>query len=284
MVLPNFLICGAPKAGTTALYAILSQHPDICMSSIKETDFFQHNYCKGLLWLESCFSHYSGEKAIGEASPGNMIHPLAAERILFHIPDAKIILILRDPVERAYSQYWHSIMLGLQDPNIDFSSIIRDPENSWGRRIIELGMYGEQISRYQEHFPMSQILILFFEDFKSSPESTLRKIYGFLEIEKNFNAEVNKENYTKYPRNFFLYSKLYSLWRPTQRLIESQLGHWPIVMTKNVRSFIRGKLFEFKNNSTTQLSEEDRKYLSSVYASSNKYLSSILSKDLSHWS
>lgn len=169
MPFPTFLICGAPKAGTTSLYYYLQSHPNVCMSSIKETDYFQHNYEKGIEWYKSLFNHHKYETAVGEASPGNMIHPQAAKRIAKDIPDAKLIFILRNPIERAYSQYWYGIYRGTENVNVSFSSLIRKKE-AWGKRIVDLGMYYEQISRYDDYFPSTQIMMILYEDFCSKRE------------------------------------------------------------------------------------------------------------------
>lgn len=106
-MLPNFLIVGAARAGTTSLYYYLKQHPDVFMSPKKEIDFFDvdKNFEKGLDWYERYFEGYTGQKAIGEASPLYMYLEKVPKRIAKVIPDVKLIFILRNPVDRAYSHY-----------------------------------------------------------------------------------------------------------------------------------------------------------------------------------
>jgi len=157
-----FSICGAPKAGTTSLHQYLGAHPKICMSDPKETDFFQHHYDRGWEWFESCFSSSEGECVFGESSPGNMIHPNAARRIAEHRPDARLIFILRDPVERAYSQHLYSVMLGTKASSTSFSELIRRERSEWGRRVLELGQYYNQLLRFEKHFPRDQLWVGLF--------------------------------------------------------------------------------------------------------------------------
>jgi hypothetical protein len=283
MPIPNFLICGAPKAGTTALYEILKQHPDVYMSEVKETDFFQHSYDKGMAWYESLFLNYAGQKAIGEASPGNMIHPLAAERIAHHIPDAKLIFMLRNPIERAYSQYWYGIMLGIDSPQVSFSELIRDKNDPWGQRVIELGMYAEQIKRYQQYFSADQLLILLYEDFRVDSQKALQKICAFLGINANFEAQILEKNVTRYPKNVFVYKQIYGVWKPLEGILRKTIGSFWLDRTKSIRSYLRGYLYQKDRGGLPAMSIQDRNLLASIYQDSNTEMSLMLRQDLSFW-
>ena len=105
MILPNFLVIGAQKAGTTALTKFLRQHPDVCFSRPKETWFFDKRYDRGLEWFASHFEHYNGEQAIGEGTARLLQCEAAPERIANDLGNPRLICILRDPVDRAFSQY-----------------------------------------------------------------------------------------------------------------------------------------------------------------------------------
>jgi hypothetical protein len=284
MTLPNFLICGAPKAGTTALYHLLEKHPDVLMSKVKETDFFQHNYSKGIEWFESHFKEYSGERAIGEASPGNMAHPEAAMRIAKHIPQAKLIFVLRNPIERAYSQYLYGIYRGTNSPCESFSSLIRDKSNSWGQRIIELGMYDSQIARFEKYFEQSQLKIILHEDLRKNPTKTLYDIYNFIGVESNHVSEKStKYNETRYPKNMMIYRLVYFIWEPLEKNIGNSSFKFILDKTKKTRGILRRFLYQERKGSPPQMKKEDRKYLSEVYRFSNKNLEKRLNRDLSHW-
>ncbi len=285
MTLPNFLVCGAPKSGTTALYYLLKEHPDIFMSSVKETDFFQHNYVKGLDWFESFFKDYAGQKAIGEVSPGNMIHPDAPERIAKHIPGAKLIFILRNPIERAYSQYWYGIYRGTNSPLESFSDLIRKKSNNWGQRIIDLGMYYEQILRFEKYFDSSQLMIILYEDFCKNKTKVMNRIYKFINVEPTFvaaNLDL-KQNTTNYPAYYQLYRLLYSVWLPLEKKLTSSSLHFIIKKTHTIRSSIRNIFYKKNNQSIPKMKLEDRYFLQEIYQQSNKLLAQKLAVDLSHW-
>ena len=112
--LPDFLGIGAQKAGTTYLYSLLSEHPQVFLSSPKELHFFSLHYQKGLAWYQDQFKFAATDKCCGEITPYYMFHPLASKRIRKHLPNVKLIVLLRDPVERALSQFFHSRRLGLE--------------------------------------------------------------------------------------------------------------------------------------------------------------------------
>jgi len=110
--LPDFLVIGAQKAGTTALYAYLRWHPGIAGPSWKEVSFFDRHWWRGEAWYRGQFPLRAGERLVGEASPSYLFHPLAPERARSLVPGAKLVALLRDPVDRAYSQYQHEVALG----------------------------------------------------------------------------------------------------------------------------------------------------------------------------
>ncbi|RLF35719.1 MAG: sulfotransferase, partial [Thermoplasmata archaeon] len=111
-MLPNFVIAGPPKSGTTSLLFYLERHPDVFV--INEPHFFSRNYEKGIEWYESLFEKHKKEKAVGEKSPSYFFDPKVPLRIKKHIPDVKLIFIFRDPIKRAYSEYWHNVIHGTE--------------------------------------------------------------------------------------------------------------------------------------------------------------------------
>ena len=113
-MLPNFIIAGAEKSGTSSLSFYISEHPDIYIPKIKELHFFDNsdNYSKGFGWYEKQFSGWSGEKAVGECTPFYMFDYSCAEKIKMQFPDIKVLFILRNPADRAYSNYWHQVRGG----------------------------------------------------------------------------------------------------------------------------------------------------------------------------
>lgn len=276
MKLPSFIICGAPKAGTTSIYNYLNQHPEVCMSIPKETGFFFENYEKGIEWFsETYFNHSNDQKAIGEASAGNMLHKNVAERIYSHIPEAKIIMILRDPVDRLFSHFNFDIGIGHLPPNSSFSTFICNEENNWRQIMLDLGMYYKQIKRYMHFFPTDQIKIYFYEELKEKPEWLIRDLYQFIGVDISFKPNlIRQHNVTIYPSP--IYKILYPLWHFLKKTSSASL----LKLTYKYREKLRKEIFKGKKQ---DLIVKDKEYLSTIYSESNKKLSQLLNKDLSHW-
>jgi hypothetical protein len=132
MPLPDFIISGAPKAGTSSLWNYVWQHPDVFMPDPKEIAFFDYNYGKGVEWYEEKFIEHEDEEAVGEATPWYMCDDRAEwvpERMQDVNPDAKLIFILRDPVERCRSNFWDDFWNGEISFATKISDFIRNPEN-----------------------------------------------------------------------------------------------------------------------------------------------------------
>jgi hypothetical protein len=280
-----FSICGAPKAGTTSLYAYLDDHPEICMSTPKETHFFQGGYDKGMEWFKTCFDPDSRMQAWGEASAGNMIHPKAAERIARHFPDARLVFVLRNPIDRAYSQCWYEIRRGT-DRGIDhlqrsFSEVIRNPDrDDWAQRILDLGLYHEQLRRFERHFDRDQMFIGQFERLKEDGEGFFRRVQAFIGVDPSKMPETSTHHgQTYYPRNVSLMRGMYALWRP----LEDVLPNPVVESTRTLRSSVRELLFQSGSQEKPTMAPEDRTYLRDYYEEPNRRLEEWLGRDLSHW-
>tara|TARA_R110002096_G_scaffold377058_2_gene570935 strand:+ start:16262 stop:18241 length:1980 start_codon:yes stop_codon:yes gene_type:complete len=191
--LPDFIGIGAMRAGTTTLYNYCAGHPDIGVSKIKETDFFiqQKNWYRGLQWYKSLFSDQA--KIRGEFSPNytkGSVFDDVPERIHAHLPQVKLIYIVRNPVDRAVSQYTHSFLSGAQLP--DLQSLIGSHE--W-RHLIDTSSYAKQLRKFYALFPPEQILILNLETLKNDPQKVLSQLAAFLGVGNNWNTDATmREN------------------------------------------------------------------------------------------
>lgn len=183
MIWPNFFIVGAANSGTTSLYGYLKQHPDVFMPALKEPHYFaqvspahEKRYLRTIIRDEAAylrlFRKAEGYQAIGEASPSYLWEANAPYRIRRAIPHAKIIILLRDPVERAFSHYLMDVREGLQD--LPFLEALQEDWNqskkgwSVSQLYVELGLYAEQVRRYLEVFGPERVLVLMFEEFTKS--------------------------------------------------------------------------------------------------------------------
>ena len=208
MTLPNFIVIGAAKAGTTSLYWYLAEHPAVFMSPVKETNYFAYGVdadgrllygdpehhafpVKTLEEYRQLFTGAADSGAIGEASPIYLECPQAAQRIGALLPAAQIICSLRQPVDRAYSDYVMYLRHRGRslEPTRDLTATAAwaRPDSRWMR----IGRYYEQLSRYFETFPRSQIHVFLFDDLRRSPLRVAQEVYQLLEVDPLFVPDVN---------------------------------------------------------------------------------------------
>jgi hypothetical protein len=206
VTLPNFIIIGAAKAGTTALYWYLAEHPDVFMSPVKEANYFAygrdaagrlvygdpevHQFpVTSLAEYEQLFAGAAGAVAIGEASPIYLECPQSAARIQALIPGARILCSIRHPVDRAYSNYLMYLRRRGQrlEPERDLNAgaAWARPDSRWMR----IGRYHEQLLRYFDAFPRSHIHVSLFEDLTRNPPALMRDVYRFVNVEPAFTPD-----------------------------------------------------------------------------------------------
>lgn len=220
MILPNFLCIGVARAGTTTLHKILIQHQDIYLPKIKEPHFFdfEENYQKGIKWYSKYFfGRYNGEKAIGEITPSYIYIEKVAKRIYTDLgKDVKLIIMLRNPVDRAYSQYYLNIRRGVESFSFyDIMNTVNEEDRIskglWEKKCysyISRGLYANQIKRFLEYFPIDNMKIIIFEkDFIQNRDNTISDIQRFLNVrEVGLNTNV-KSNMTSMGRSTYIYQK-----------------------------------------------------------------------------
>lgn len=243
--LPDFVIIGAMKGGTTSMFQYLAQHPQVRPPFRKEIKFFDIHFAKGLGWYRAHFPLQAKMKAgavTGEATPYYLFHPLAAERMAKFLPNAKLIVMLRNPVDRAYSHYSHMRRVGREPLSFEnaFASeperlageadrIVSDPNYSTFTHVhysyLARGCYAEQLPRWLDRFPREQMLILPSEDLTTAPAQVFQKSLDFLGIEvwqpKNFDI-FKRGSYESMPAN--TRAKLVEYFRPHNQQLYDLLG------------------------------------------------------------
>lgn len=298
MIMPNFLIIGAAKAGTTSLYYYLKQHPDIYMSSVKEPHFFSFEgeslsfrrannqpdpinqvAVTTLEQYTQLFDGVTTEKRIGEASPSYLHTPKAAERIKFYIPDVKLIAILRHPAERAFSaftgQYLHGVQHG--EPHLtNFEEAVHSEEKfmqeNWTPIFFykKLGFYYEQLSYYYQLFPKDQIYVCLNEDLQKDAGRTLANLFRYLEVDEQFVPNTSQiAGASGIPKNEWLY-RIFK-----NPAVKSLVKPW---IPKGM-----GQRFEKTMLSKPKMSPEIRQELVELYRDDVLKLQDLLQRDLSHW-
>jgi hypothetical protein len=190
-VLPDFLIIGAQRAGTTSLYNYLARHPKVAPAATNEVHYFTLFYDRGDDWYESNFPRSRGwrKRITGEATPYYLFHPDAPERARRLVPDATLIALLRDPVARAFSHYRHERRLGEESLTFD-DAIAREAERLSGDPFVDgshqhfsyvaRGRYAEQIRNWWSHYPRERLLILRAEDLFKDPQTVYAAVLGSL--------------------------------------------------------------------------------------------------------
>ena len=198
---PDFIGLGAQRTGTSWIYACLYEHPQICIP-IKEIHFFsrERHWSKGYEWYESRFAACPPEALAGEFSTSYLPDPDAAVRMHQRYPGVKLIVSLRNPVDRAYSNYLNLIKAGQVNPAMSFKDALDEhPE------FVEQGYYATWLSRYLQFFSREQILVLIYEDISVSPLSFIAAIYQFIGVEPSFVPSMahTRVNVGRVPRVVF---------------------------------------------------------------------------------
>lgn len=292
--LPNFLIIGAHKAGSTSLYGYLKQHPDIFMC-FKEPRFFAHDvkYSKGLKYYSKFFAECKKETMIGEPSSVYSSY-LYLEKIIKRIykfnPKIKLIYILRNPISRTYSFYWWSIRM--QAEFLSFEEALQQEEtrihkddfgliDPWSYK--RSGLYFSIIEKYLKYFPKENLKVILLDDLKSSAIKTCNEVFEFLNLKK-FDVTIledDKINKASLPTNKFIQR---NLTKPsTITFLISNILRYTLGTDKKM------KLLEFINKKTVKsfeyppMNESTFEYLVKYFKNDIKQLENFLNRDLSQW-
>lgn len=307
---PTFILAGAAKAGTTALHRFLDAHPDVFLSPIKEPNFFARDIdpesfapqirellvhdIEGYLsarprppahvafvreWDQylRLFDGGRDRAARGEASPTYLWSRVAAQEIAARLPDAKVLILLRHPIERAFSHYRMDVGLGIQ--RLPFRKAVeRDMAanpKGWGvsHLYVELGMYSEQIARFQRAIRPENLKIGIYRDFDRDPAGFLRDVYAFLGVDPEFRPPLEeRHNEARNPRSASL---LYWLKRSgVQRAAKR-------ILPQSARAAARKVLF--RERGSVVLSPRDRAWLIEIFRDDVEKVQRMLNRDLGFW-
>jgi hypothetical protein len=269
--LPDFLICGAQKCGTTSLFLSLKNHPEICMSSKKEIHFFdkKQNYKKGIQWYKKFFKECSQKKATGEATPHYYRNKKVPRRIRKTFESVKLIFILRDPSKRAYSNYQQNREKGYE--NREFRDAIFSEDGK--KRYIEKGFYYRHIRRFLKFFDKKSIKIVTLEKMLSD-ENKIKDILSFIGVERA-KIDLVEANKTKVPSSDFS-SIIRYVYHRTSGFIPRRIKRWTKELRKKVDKMTKKENYD-------EIKKEDLKSLSKKYYKDMKKLESRLGVNVSQW-
>jgi len=260
-MLPNFIIIGAQKAGTTAFRGRLSFHPEIYMVK-NEIHYFndrlitsprKRTYSElGIDWYKSKFNEFNGEKAVGEKSPDYCYDSNVPKRMYELLPDAKLIMIVRNPVDRAFSSYKHQVVAGRENLSLEEAigresfRMKHNPDGLLHFSYLYQGYYFNHITRFLEYYDKNKCLFITFEELCTNPKQVFKDTFEFLEVDSSFTNKRFKE------------------YSPRVEYID----------ISPIRGINKGKKISIKLNSDT------RKLLEKVYAKHNRKLEQLIDKEI----
>jgi hypothetical protein len=274
MTLPNFLVIGAAKGGTTSLHHYLRQHPEIYLTPVKETNFFWtearregRKTVRTLAEYERLFDDAGTRKAVGEISPQYLNSADAARRIRRDLPGVRLVVSLRNPAERAWSDYLGRVRI-LRETGT-FAEAIRP-----GRPCLESGFYFARLKRYYERFPRERIHVMLYEDFAADPRAALRALFTFLGVDPDAAIDTAKRhNRAAMPRSALLNRALWPSVVATQSLVPRRwrgTGILAALLSKTYRP-------------APPLSPELRRRLREIYRDDITATAELTGRDLSRW-
>jgi hypothetical protein len=306
---PNFLIIGAAKSGTTAVWHYLKQHPEVYMAPTKHTRFFAFESedpgfhgppppmrgpaarntsvpyaITDVHAYQALFDGVTNETAVGEASHSYLYRMQAAERIRNYSPNMRLIAILRNPAERAFSHHRQMVRDG-REPVTDFARALAEEEarirDRWWPdfHYVQIGLYHGQLKRYFDLFERDQIKVYLYDDLNSDPSGVLRDIFQFLGVGGSFVPEAAaRYNASGMPKNRILHSLLQKL-RRVMPIAERTLSERQYRRLVNIGSSLHNR-----NLTNTRLSPEVRRQVIEKYFREDILeLQGLLQRDLSAW-
>jgi Sulfotransferase domain len=284
---PDFFIVGAAKAGTSSLYNYLVQHPDIFMSDVKEPHYFYGEVSPDTpMRREKTLGHYlklfegvPDDVRAGEASTSYLYAANAPREIKQLQEDAKIIMVLRNPVDRAYSQYWNQVRDGVEPLSFE-DALKAEPErkrkNWWhGFLYVETGRYAEQVHRYLDVFGRDRLQIHLFEDLSQDAAEVCRKTFSFLEVDPAQLIDTERS----YNRSGQVRSRLLAALLGAESIKEPVKQALPAAWRRDLGDTLR----ELNLKPAPKMNRNTRRQLQDTLREDILRLEDLIGRDLSGW-
>lgn len=283
---PNFFWLGPQKSASTWAYHCFLEHPEIYVPPYKDNlegiggdalQFFTIHYHKGYDWYKQFYEQVDHEKRIGDTTPAYLRSEKACRRISQDVPDAKLIVCLRHPVDRAYSHYWHEKKKSTID--FKFEEVLEnyDLYQNW----LEPGFYHQHLQRYLKYFSRNQLLILFHDQLEKNNQSFIRNVFRFLEVDEQFKPSVlgKRINEAGYKRD-----SLYNGFKTSASFLES-LGikktFEPLKSIPGYDSF-KDKVFD-RGDYDNGMDDSIREKLIEIFLPEIRELEKLVERNLDHW-
>lgn len=276
--LPNFLVIGAARSGTTAVYHALAEHPDIFMPEVKEPQFFTSQWHRGLPWYEQLFAGHGRQTAVGEASvsytyPSDVDFLGRIEDVLPQAP--RLIYIIRDPIARTYSHYLYYRHYRLDEQHEFAEALARNPV------YLEASNYPQWIERYRSRFGSDNLRVVVYDDLKNRPLETIRSLYDFLGVgdafaPKSLETKSNASFVNRRPRLLKAYRVLSR--SRLRRAIEARIPH---TIRPHMRNLVRRMIAD--NKAPPPIPPAVRKGLAEHFEAQIAETEKLIGQDLSGW-
>ncbi|MGK2957164.1 MAG: sulfotransferase domain-containing protein [Acidimicrobiales bacterium] len=276
-MLPNFIVIGAGKAGTTSLWGYLREHPQIFMSEPKELNFFttEHNWNRGLAWYESHFDNAGNALAIGEVTGSYANWPNfdgVPQRMFEILPDAKLVYVIRHPIERIVSAFKYMTLRGDEDKPMD-EAIRTNP------MYLSVSSYATQIEQFLKVYPKERLHVIVSEEMRDDRPATIKRVFEFLGVDSDVELEILKHEFNRTDR------KLREP-RALLRRVKTIPGYKPLVnhLPNSLKQFgSRLGTRDIINLEETRLSDETRSFIEDSLRDDLARLHTHLGEDFHCW-
>ncbi len=293
-MLPTFIGIGAPKAGTTWLYHCLREHPDVFMSPVKETRFFDYGTIDGR--MAEYHAHFAGSDryaARGEFSTRYLTSYRAPQRIQHHLPEIRLIVAVRNPIEQIYSHYWHLLRQNFHQWHRDhLPRSFEAALDHYPDALLEPASYDKHLQRWLQHFDVSQLLILFYDDICRRPQDVLQQVYDFLCVAPDVappslqahNSAVRRGASPRTTGLGQLYAMLYGGWnRHIAYRCKQYFGTRAVAQLQDRLRLRTLAEFVFMKPGYPSMQPSTRARLRAFFERDIHQLSERTGRDLSHW-
>lgn len=283
MTLPNFLIIGPGKTGSTSLWHYVRQHPDVFMSDFKEPSFFwteapnwKENRVQTLQEYEKLFESAGSSAAVGEASATYFADPGAPTAIKETLPDVRLIAILRDPRSRAFSQYVFQRMRNFERAESFLEAVAAEPTRSREElaSYIDPGLYHKHLTRYLAEFPWERLHLVFTDDLRAHPDDVMRDIFRFLGVDPSVEVDTSSDFTVSGRPRIKAVDTLMSNKNPLKRILGAWAPEWARKAVRRLRN---------SNLERLSMTAEERQALRPYFEDDIKQLETLLERDLSGW-
>lgn len=278
--LPDFIVAGTQKCATTWLYRCLEDHPEILVPDTDSVHYFDMNYAKGEDWYRGFFSEYDGEAVVGEETPSYIRSSLTPVRIAETVPDAKIIFMIRNPVDRAFSHYWHE--KSKSKISFEFEEVFENYDlfQNW----VEAGFYHRNITRFEEELSRDNIKIMFFSDLVEDDEAFVQEAYSFVGADSNYTPDFLDEKVNESRSRLSIEGLNRAYWKSFNIIQENAPQAAKDVLRPAHKAMVNGRgLLSGKSEYEEGIPAETRKKLERIFVEDTRRLSSYVDRDLNYW-